>query len=188
MSEELNGTPCTAGIDNPCQADGVCRDGACVGDPVPDGTPCTVTGGSFCLPGDGICFGGECAGTPPCETVDDCFIWRCEDATALCVDIGPAPDGTPCGPVSPCDESFCLNGLCELFPLCYDGNACTSDECDYTGDCEFIPPPEPCEDCTDEDPNPCDDGDPCTIDECRRLGGSTWPECWLVFDRRCVEP
>jgi hypothetical protein len=188
LSTELNGTACTTGDDHPCRADGSCLDGACVGDPVPDGTVCTVTAGTFCLAGEGQCHAGECAGTPPCDMGFDCEIARCEDSTASCVPLGPAPDGTPCGLVSPCDEFFCFNGLCEIFPLCYDGNACTDDLCDYSGDCDFIPTPEPCEDCTDVVPNPCDDGDPCTIDECRRLGGSTWPECLTIFDRRCVEP
>ena len=116
---------------------------------------------------------------------------------SCCEDDTPCQDGLFCNGRETCN---CW-GECEppdpTFNPCYDGDPCTSDDCDELRDrCPHRPLPGPgcpCStnaDCNDSNPctqdicdagsarctyNPvgCDDGNPCTVDTCDPAGGCT---------------
>jgi len=141
------GQPCTADT-NQCTDDLCDGSGACVHPPYTEATMCDD--GLFCTDTD-ICVLGKC--TPignPCETGPECANTCNEDA-----DDCFTPQETPCTD---------------------DGNVCTDDECDGSGDCSHTPNQDPCDDglfCNGTDT--CEDGecsahaeeDPCL----------TGPEC-----------
>jgi hypothetical protein len=109
-------TPNTAACDDgdPCTTNDTCSGGACAGGPLldcDDGDLCNGT--ETCEPASGCV-----SGTPPtCDDGDVCNgTERCEPASGC----SPEPDA-PLG--TPCDA---------------DGNSCTRDHCDGTGNCVFV--------------------------------------------------
>jgi hypothetical protein len=83
---------------------------------------------------------------------DDCDMLIDDEDPDCC-----PPDGTPCDDGDDCTHDDVYIGcVCTGIPyVCDDANPCTTDICDGTGGCMFIP----------EDGMPCDDGDACTIDD-----------------------
>jgi len=99
------------------------------------------------------------------------------------------PDGDDCDPT---DNSVCPNcpEVCDGKDndcdgevdegLCDDGNLCTTDACNLTGECQFLNNTVPCDDgdicsvgdacgegtCQSGSPLNCDDGEGCTTDTC----------------------
>ncbi|HWV37200.1 MAG TPA: hypothetical protein VN033_01865 [Vulgatibacter sp.] len=157
----------------PCDPGDECRRfsfdpaaGACVPDPMPDGTRC----GDACLD-EGECRGGVCVGSATaCEPGDACTGVSCDptdgcvyfDKTETCPgsddpcrapvcdpEVGcgfeAAPDGTPCGP-SDCSSAYiCLRGECTLSET-PDGGPCGDESpCQERGVCrrgECVQPPK----------------------------------------------
>jgi len=107
------GASCFDGSD--CTTGEICDNvGRCVGPFVPDGSACDD--GTFCN-GEDTCQTGECVGHggDPCGGSTDCQT-TCNEATASC-------ESTP---FVPCGD---------------DGNACTDDVCDGSGNCTHPPVP-----------------------------------------------
>jgi hypothetical protein len=183
-----SGDPCLP--DDPCQVDGVCDLGACVGVPraCDDGNPCTtdachpLTGAceatnvadlSECPPphpcdAQAQCLEGTCLALAPksCDDHNACTLEGCNGATGVC-DVqrltGPAcDDGVRCTTDDACDD-----GACTGTPrTCDDGNACTTDACDEaTGLCTFV----------GRTGEPCDDGDACTLGDLCDADGDCVP-------------
>jgi hypothetical protein len=158
-------------------------DGSCQYDPVPNGWPCDAGG----VPGvctDGECVEDPCAGNP-CDDGEQCTLDLCEPVTGTC-ENDPLPDGSYCfldnggggaggdggpggnggGVSGVCVAGTCTEDLCVGNP-CYDGNPCTSDQCNLAdGSCSNDPVP---------DGWPCDAGGwpgICTGGECIPTGGA----------------
>ncbi len=117
----------------------------------------------------------NCPSTPCAKGVCDLAIQQCA--------FYKAPDGTLCGPpptpVSCIGQGFCQNGQCTAAGTsCEDGDPCTNDYCDQTGNCMHIPSPG-CGGCKGD--FSCDDANPCTYDICNPETGtcmhSTIPNC-----------
>ncbi len=201
---------------DPCTGGGICGD-ACneAADNCFDlaGTPCratsgvcdqaeTCTGSSAECPADQFQNGGVCRGASlPCDVPESC-----NGASADCPADGFANEGTPCrAAAGECDvaeectgagaacpaDGFATNGTA----CTSDGNVCTDDACDGSGNCDHEPNADPCNDgafCTQNDtcsggacsgePVVCDDGIACTDDSCDEGEGG----CVAVeVDSRC---
>ncbi len=142
-----------------------------------DGNACTF--GTVCT--NGACVGKliDCNDGNPC-TVDTC------DRELGCLNE-PLEDGAPCDDLDACTEhDTCSGGVCAgVGRHCDDGNPCTDDACDATGECTHTFNTAPCEDgdpCTTGEvcadgvcgggaPETCDDDNPCTIDVCEPVAG-----------------
>src|SRR4051812_39102188 len=92
-----------------------------------------------------------------------------------CRGSGACDDDNPCTFNDKCVKGLCLGTAYS----CNDRNACTTDICDGTGRCRFVPNTAACDDgnaCTTGDacsagrcsgaPLSCDDGNLCTTDSC----------------------
>ena len=209
--------------DNPCTQDS-CDPGSgqCSNTPGPlNGTSCQD--GHFCTTDD-KCTGGTCVGKlrDCAQVADECNLGLCDEAANACVK-NPTNEGQACSSDGiVCTDDLCVGGTCQhiansapcddgelcthsdscnggfcfgVVYTCSDGLACTSDQCDGAGLCEFLPdgsscviggvchakgaskPGQPCLVC-DPDANPsswsvapagsaCEDGDSCTTgDSC----------------------
>lgn len=163
---------CTSSCDdgNPCTSDR-CENGACVHDPVADGTACDDASGC----GEGVCMAGTCDLTPLMD------------------------DGTPCDDNDACTQTdTCQAGACvgEDPLTCDDGNECTDDSCDPAFGCDFVNNTAPCDDgdlCTLDDvcadgacmpgmPKECDDMDVCSLDMCDPATGDCVTEVDPAMD------
>ncbi len=205
------GTSCNADgnlcTEDECDGNGLCVNVGMVNCPGPTG-PCDAgyactpaTGNCDALPdpvlgtaceSDGdLCTLDQCNGTGSCVTYDTVTCpgstgicdagQQCDPGTGNCVHLPDAPSGTGC------EE---------------DGNLCTNEECNGSGDCVFVSnvscpgPSGPCDGgtaCTpgtgacDDLPDaltgtPCDrDGDQCTIDACDGSG-----TCVFVGNVACL--
>ncbi len=161
---------------------GICRPTLLFDLPCSDGTPCTI---------DDRCQAtGACSGDAiSCEDDEDCTADTCHHDVG-CLSI-PIPEGEPCDDRNPCTdaESCDAEGICSgTLELCEDGDPCTEDVCELSGECSHAPSKAPCEDedpCTQEDfcqgglcrgvPIPCPDGETCTLDLCDPIDGRcTW--------------
>jgi hypothetical protein len=154
-----DGDPCTDDICDcgaGCINANICNDGfSCTIDTCdPDTLACSNT------PSDALCNGQCTTGTclaDPDDTV--------EDPVTGCIDIVPAPDGTPCADEDLCTtDEECTAGACggpqiPCPPLdaCHVAGTCDSE----TGLCSNPPGP---------DATPCDDGNTCTIDDACMAG------------------
>lgn len=81
---------------------------------------------------------------------------KCDGQDTNC--DGNSDAGIPCDDENPCTTNDACDGMgmCEGTPVnCDDGNPCTQDYCDGTGQCTHVP-----------QDNLCDDGIPCTEDIC----------------------
>jgi hypothetical protein len=116
--------------------------------------------------------------TPECTEASECIpllgdLGPCELAVCTnarqCV-IGSLSDGAECEDSNACTlASQCSGGVCVLSGAgalldCFDGNPCTSDDCDPQDGCVYLDRTGPC-----EDGNECTDGDFCKEGEC--VGG-----------------
>ncbi len=175
-----------------CRA-GTCTPSGCVSTPANDGAGCDD--GLFCTEAT-TCADGACAGgvSRICDDGDACTSDSCDEASDTC-DVGPVPDGTPCQGADYCSISFaCQAGACTgATPRpCDDGNPCTADSCDETGDqCRHqnLADNTQCEDgefcsladrcqagtCTGGALSPCTDANPCTIDGCDETADACSP-------------
>ena len=171
------GAPVTCEDDNDCTAD-ACEGGQCLHAPqdgeCDDGDSCTDA--DQCK--EGACVGSQVA---DCDDADPCTADGC--------DPGGGCTHAPLSDVECDDDSECtLPGQCsdgECLPVagdgCDDGDPCTQDSCDGSGQvCEHAPASGV--GCTDEDPCTtedtcvaggcvgapldCDDENPCTLDTC----------------------
>ncbi|MBW2718793.1 MAG: hypothetical protein JRD94_09630, partial [Deltaproteobacteria bacterium] len=91
--------------DNECNP----ASGACINEPVQDGTPCDLLG-----LGDGVCEAGECVEEDLCEGVtcddtgNDCTVSMCNIDTGVCDEMN-AEDGTSCdGGAGACSSGVCM--------------------------------------------------------------------------------
>jgi len=193
------GETCTAGVcaggapidctdGNVCTSD-VCDESidSCVNPPLVDGTPCDD--GAFCTVGD-VCAGGSCVGATArdCSDGDQCSSDACDDNLDECVH-NAVPDGTICNDGQFCTiAETCTGGVCTGGQArdCSDGNPCTIDNCNDSGDtCDHANEANGtlCDDglyCTLGDSctngvcagtaRNCDDGDVCTLDSCDEDG------------------
>lgn len=125
---ECVGTPLTGGsctLFSPCMTNGRCVDGACVGDPLPNGTPC----------GDPGCTG----------------MCLAQFGFAFCI-VDPATEGRPCSDRfgacttnDRCQATFCLG---DFIPCPDDGDPCTQEFCSpETERCESFSPCNECQTC-----------------------------------------
>ncbi|MCC6807020.1 MAG: hypothetical protein IT381_06330 [Deltaproteobacteria bacterium] len=103
-------TLCTP-LNTPCQVF-TCKEGACVGAEIADGTPCND--GQFCSLND-ACKSGSCGGTPKdCSALSAiCIIGFCNEAKDAC-DSVEAPDGTACSDGAACTSESCSAGNCTV--------------------------------------------------------------------------
>jgi hypothetical protein len=165
---------CDAGTDNHCDSGcflcrtehcmaGACSfgecdpNGGCLGDNVPDGSPCgspegpgdVCTGLNTCK--QGVCLMGEPSGCMPCD---------CDD-------------------MDPCTDDACTNDECVHVPVpgcCQENADCTAggqacSQCNLAAQtCEDIP------DCCLSDAD-CSDGNPCTTDTCNIAQGAPSGTC-----------
>ncbi|MBW2463286.1 MAG: DUF4215 domain-containing protein [Deltaproteobacteria bacterium] len=126
-----------------------------------------VNGGDECDDGNGIEGDGcdndctfSCAAGAACDDGELCNGEEaCFTAAHLCVQSGPAPDGTDCALSSQCRGGACAplgcgDGAVASPEQCDDANLIEGDGCD--NDCTFS-----CEASVD-----CDDGNSCTRDVC----------------------
>lgn len=159
--------------DNDCN-DGVCDEatGACVPQPVTDGTTCDD--GVNCTESD-ECLLGNCGGVAKvCPAVDDCNAAMCDETTGDCVAV-PVSDGTGCDDGDPCTVSdSCTAGVCgggaPKDCSAQDGS-CVVGVCEAgTGNCIAEPVADgvTCDDGTN-----CTEADVCTSGVC----GGTMKDC-----------
>jgi hypothetical protein len=132
---------------------GLCKDGACYGDPLPKlGKSCAT--GAVCMTG-GICLASGFCADP----------WDVENPGCDCAkegNEGLCDDGLPCTGDS-CNET---TGIC--------AHTAQSDNCAIQGVCmsaQTVNPLNPCQFCdpnkpTVWSPKPCDDQNGCTVDTC----------------------
>lgn len=178
-----DGTECTP--TNPCEVDGVCTLGECIGqpkdcklsplnecndvecdpasglclgtpDPNKDNLQCFLTGDPCQV--DKACQAGECVGGVPkdCTALDvGCELGTCQPATGICVPT-QAPEGTACG-----------LGV---------ASSCQEGECDASGSCKAEPAPNGTV-CNDHDA--CTSSEACAIGLCG--GGTAVPGCSLLY-------
>ncbi len=149
---------CPASCDdgNACTADS-CKNGACVHDPVPNGTSCNDN--NACTQQDS-CQAGVCVGASPvqCAAQDQCHAaGTCDTATGVC--SNPAmPDGSSCDDGSACTQSdSCQAGACVgSSPV-----VCSAqDQCHDVGSCN--PGTGTCSNPAKPDGMSCSDGSACT--------------------------
>ena len=114
-----------------------------------------------------------------CDEDDD------NDGTPDEEDCEPQDNSVCPGCLEVCDgkDNDCDGSIDE--GLCDDGNPCTTDACTLTGECEFLPNTNPCDDgdvcsvgdacsegvCQSGTAEACDDNEPCTIDSCSPTTG-----------------
>lgn len=206
-----NTAPCDDG--NPCTLNDVCSAGACVGTakPCSDGNPCTndlcdVNTGSC----DYVANTASCSDGDPCTVGDACNAGACQSGTAApsCDDNNPcttdscqpgvgcvhavAPTGTACDDNNLCtNNDVCTAGVCigTSITCPSDGNVCTTEICNPTTGCDFVPNTAACNDanpCTLNDvcsggvcngtQKNCSDGNPCTNDLCDISTGGCYQE------------
>jgi len=200
---------------NACTIGETCAGGTCVGGSVlscTDSNPCT--GAGSCDPVEGCVFPANtavcndnnacttkdkcankiCAGVQEftCNALDDCHLpGTCAPSTGLCSQP-IKDDGLACSDGLGCTiNDACVGGICKGQLNCEDGNACTSDLCDYTTGwmCQGVYNGSACSDdnlCTQNDvcgggtchAGPaltCTDSNPCTADQCNPLIGCEFP-------------
>ncbi len=162
---------------NPCTVDSCDTTVGCVNDPIADFTDCG--GGRVCF--NGLCE-NFCQNDTECEDGFSCTVDRCDNLTHICtrtLDHEYCDNQQVCDGVETCSGTQgCIDGD----PLyCNDGIACTTDLCDNSTGCYFVPNDLLCEDnevCTTDICStelgciyegvaagqvvPCDDGNLCT--------------------------
>jgi hypothetical protein len=152
-----------------CETAGACdpATGACVREPLPDGTLCDD--GDACTRLD-VCTGGGCVGTMPvaCPPPGPCHAAACDPATGTC-STEPSPDGTACDDGNGCTRvDACRDGTC----VGTDPVVCTAaDQCHQAGVCNpFI---GRCSHPARPDGAACEDASFCTVDDVCRGGVCT---------------
>ncbi len=161
-------------------------EGACVGDPKPQGEACTSD--------DNVCTLDECDGEGNCIYLPGnegvaceadgnlCTVDQC-DFAGVCVHE-PGPEGVACAG----DGNFCTIDECDAAGVCIhtpgspgepcpsDGNACTLDECNGNGECLHI---------ATEAGTECEsDGNVCTENVCDGVGSCTHPN--VIIGTECT--
>ena len=190
VSDLCTGGVCD-GIVRDCSASGdqcntgVCDEnaGACVAQPVADGTACDD--GLFCTVEDS-CSGGACDGSPrDCSASgDQCNTGVCDENAGACV-AQPVAGGTVCDDGDACNVGeTCQAGVCAggTAPNC----SAAGDQCN-TASCDPLGPDGNCDTLTPvADGTSCDDGDACNVDEACQGGvcaGGTAPDCSSAGDQ-----
>ncbi len=143
---------------NPCTADS-CDGGVCVYDLLPleeiTVTDCLCASDSDCAP---LEDGDLCNGVLYCDQSGEVSLCNVDAGTILdCDDDNPCTDDScdaavgcqfvnndalACGDDDVCNGvDSCLNGACVTSPglSCDDGDVCTTDSCDATDGCQFVP-------------------------------------------------
>ncbi len=156
--------------DDLCTTRDLCRNGACVGDPVScdDGDPCTD---DVCDPDSGTCAStlSDKCGEPPCSDdaeCDDenpCTDDRCQPGVG-CVSTpvdADCDDGSVCTTTDSCVDGRCV-GAVSLD--CDDDDLCTIDFCDPQSGCLH-----------DSIASLCTDENPCTDERCDPKDGCVYP-------------
>ena len=156
IEDTCQGGLCESGPDRICEGSPdeclllVCdedRD-ACVGGPVPNGSPCTSP---VLCEANAICQNGVCQGAPlDCSgtVVDDCLYPICNPQNGLCEGVAdPSQDGTvctvggdPCMVAKTCDAGSCQGGVpkdCSMLDVGCQNGVCNV----ITGACEGIAVP-----------------------------------------------
>ncbi len=125
--------------------------GQCGTEPQNEGAGCSD--GDACTSGD-TCAAGACVGAAvtcddgnPCTT-DSCDSAQGCQATAITT-FKLCDDGDACTVNDACQSGFCVGTGAVT---CDDGNPCTTDVCDPSVGCLYLP-----------NTLSCDDGDPCTV-------------------------
>ncbi|NOT00328.1 MAG: hypothetical protein HOP29_06840 [Phycisphaerales bacterium] len=147
---------------NACTADSCDANGACLFDPSPVGTACGDPSNDACdaadsCDGAGACRSNHAAVGNPCDDglfctgIDSCAGGVCTAGTTPCTD----PDLAFCN--EPANE--CMDG-CTQPAQCDDGNPCTQEFCDVSGQCSN-PPWPPGRACGSADNTDCTDPDTC---------------------------
>jgi cysteine-rich repeat protein len=116
-------------------------DGTPATDPRPDGTVCSIPGGSSGVCEGGVC-GAGCVTNADCDDKNDCTLDTC---TAGKCSNAPVADGTPDASAQDlpgdCKSPLCQGGLSTLSPnpkdVPDDMNPCTADSCDAGGNPVF---------------------------------------------------
>jgi cysteine-rich repeat protein len=185
-------------LDDACNV-GTCNGAGCTVIPRDDGTSCDD--GDACTTDD-ACTNGMCAGTAiGCDDGVACTSDACAGGTCThtgvpncCVQDADCDDHSVCTGLETCQNGTCAAGT----PLvCSDDRGCTTDGCDPTTGCTFVPQGCCATSCDDGDvcngvetcdetdgacragtPPDCDDGDACTLDRCD--GGCVHPRIDLA--------
>jgi MYXO-CTERM domain-containing protein len=144
----------------------------------------TTTNGSFGI--DNLIIGdgniGGCVVDGDCvDDMDPCTNQVCN--AGLCTypfNAAPCDDGEVCTENDVCAVGTCQGSLVD----CNDGNACTTDFCDFGNGCAIVLNNDPCDDgdaCTELDACAagscsgsaidCNDDDVCTVDSCDPMAG-----------------
>lgn len=139
--------PCTVDDCNPVEGCTNTADSPCCEVVCDDDNLCTTDS----------CSNGTCIFTPSvCDGNDVCETGRCDAEDGLCkYEAIVCPDGQVCDP----NTGDCVP--CTTDHDCDDGNSCTDDTCDSSGECAFTP----------NNTNSCDDADVCNGIEVCQAGG-----------------
>ena len=155
----LGGPNDCSGVADQCNT-GRCDEGlgACVAEPVVDGTWCSD--GLYCSNAD-ACTAGLCSGTPvDCSGWGDaCKLGECDDVLNSCV-ATPVVDGTACDDGTWCSETdVCTSGACVGVARDCSGvsDSCNAGACDEATD-TCLPQALP-------NGTGCDDGDACSMND-----------------------
>jgi len=168
VNDTCSGGSCSGGSARDCSDGNGCTidscdeiNDICINDAAAaDGNACDD--GLFCNVGE-QCSNGACLGGSPrnCSDGDQCTVDSCDESNDVCVNDAAAADGNACDDGQFCTVGeTCSGGSCSGGSPrnCSDGNDCTVDSCDETGDT-----------CTNDtaaaDGNACDDGSFCTVGE-----------------------
>ena len=170
------GSPLNCDDGNPCTADSCNAIAGCQYVAATDGTPCPD--GTACN-GAETCLSGACVPGIPlnCDDLNPCTTDSCDPALGCLnpalADGTPCPDGTVCNGDEICSAGTCMPGTP---PFCSDGNACTTDTCDPTLGCQYLPV---------GDGTVCDDGDTCTTGDSCQAGTCTGTPVVCTLPQTC---
>ncbi|HOX42296.1 MAG TPA: proprotein convertase P-domain-containing protein [Myxococcota bacterium] len=198
LADACAGGTCTGGAARDCSDGNACTNdvcdevgNGCVSTAVANGTSCSD--GQFCTLGE-TCTSGVCGGgvARSCADGNACTADSCNDVSDACVNT-PVANGTACDDGAYCTQGeTCQAGACgnSSSRNCSDGNGCTLDFCDESGDvCAHegaAMDGTPCNDglfCTSDDAclsgactgggaRNCSDGVACTVDSCDEVGNA----------------
>jgi len=141
---------------NKCTSNDLCTQGACAGAAVDcnDNSECTS---DYCLPAAGCIHDNL---VKVCDVTDLCVAHACQGGACIALPKNPCDDSNPCTvdackpgagcthsavPGGPCDDhdgctaaDKCVFGTCKgKGKSCNDGNLCTTDGCDKSGNCTY---------------------------------------------------
>ncbi|MBI5608482.1 MAG: lamin tail domain-containing protein, partial [Deltaproteobacteria bacterium] len=183
--DACSGGACQPGSATVCDDQNPCTNDSC--DPakgcVALANTATCSDGSACTSAD-VCSGGKCGGaTVNCDDKNPCTADSC-DKQSGCANL---PSSATCTDGNACTSGdVCSGGACQPggATTCNDSQVCTSDTCEASQGCVFLPNTAACSDgtvCTSGDVCSggkcagsavnCDDGNACTTDSCDAVKG-----------------